>query len=50
MTLIFNPAQNREGFFLGLERILNSTPVDEKEFLALYNRYDSYPAEPPDCK
>ncbi len=43
--LIFNPAQKREGFFLGLERILNANPVNPEEFLALYHRYDSYPAE-----
>src|SRR4051812_21535678 len=43
VMLIFNPAQQREGFFYGLEQILNATPVNEKDFLALYNRYDSYP-------
>ena len=45
LTLIFNPAQGREGFFLGLERILNADPVSAEDYLALYNRYDSYPVD-----
>ena len=43
VTLIFNPAQKREGFFYGLEQILNSTPVNAEEFLTLYHKYDSFP-------
>lgn len=46
LTLIFNPAQQREGFFLGLEQILSTNPVNPEAFLALYNRYDSYPVDP----
>jgi quercetin dioxygenase-like cupin family protein len=45
LTLIFNPAQKREGFFFGLQRILNADPIDPKEYLALYNKYDSFPAD-----
>ena len=44
-TLIFNPAEKREGFFYGLQRILTSTPVDPQEYLALYSKYDSYPVD-----
>lgn len=46
LTLIFNPAQQREGFFYGLQRILNGNPINAEEFLALYNRYDSFPVDP----
>lgn len=45
LTLIFNPAQNREGFFYGLVQILSQTPVNQADFLALYNKYDSYPVD-----
>ncbi len=45
LTLIFNPAEKREGFFYGLQRILNSTPVNPEGYLALYNKYDSYPVD-----
>ena len=45
LTLIFNPAQKREGFFRGLFRILNNLPVDQEAFRALYNKYDSYPVD-----
>lgn len=44
-TLIFNPAQKREGFFYGLQRILTSVPIDPQEYLALYSKYDSYPVD-----
>ena len=44
-TLIFNPAQKREGFFYGLQRILTATPVNPQEYLALYSKYDSYPVD-----
>jgi mannose-6-phosphate isomerase-like protein (cupin superfamily) len=46
LNLIFNPAQKREGFFFGLEKILNATPVNPREFLALYHKYDSFPVDP----
>jgi hypothetical protein len=46
LTLIFNPAQKREGFFRGLFQILNSEPIDQEAFLALYSKYDSYPVDP----
>ena len=38
LTLIFNPAQKREGFFYGLMQILSQTPIDQADFLALYNK------------
>ena len=44
VMLIFNPAQNREGFFYGLQTILNATPFNPADFLALYQKYDSFPA------
>jgi len=46
LNLIFNPAQNREGFFFGLQRILNAEKLDQQEFLALYEKYDSFPVDP----
>jgi len=45
ITLIFNPAQRREGFFFGLAEILNSDPIDAADYLALYQKYDSYPVD-----
>jgi len=50
LTLIFNPAQKREGFFYGLAQVLNADPVNEGDFLTLYQRYDSYPANAADLK
>lgn len=46
LTLIFNPAQKREGFFHGLVRILSEEPINAEEFLTLYNKYDSFPVDP----
>ena len=46
LTLLFNPSQNREGFFRGLYETLNEYPVDPKRFLKLYNKYDSFPVDP----
>jgi len=43
--LIFNPAQKREGFFYGLQKILTATPINPQDYLALYNKYDSYPVD-----
>jgi quercetin dioxygenase-like cupin family protein len=45
LTLIFNPAQKREGFFYGLQQILNADPINPDDYLALYNKYDSYPVD-----
>jgi len=45
LTLIFNPAEKREGFFFGLQQILNSTPINPEQYLTLYNKYDSYPVD-----
>ncbi|MGN8068749.1 cupin domain-containing protein [Mucilaginibacter sp. 22184] len=42
-TLIFNPGQSREGFFLGLKEILTEQPIDPHKFLKLYDKYDSIP-------
>ncbi|MDB5089766.1 MAG: Cupin 2 conserved barrel domain protein, partial [Mucilaginibacter sp.] len=46
LTLIFNPGQNREGFFRGMKEILSEQPVDQSKFLRLYNKYDSFPTNP----
>jgi quercetin dioxygenase-like cupin family protein len=43
LMLIFNPAQSREGFFYGLEQILNAPVFNPADFLALNHKYDSYP-------
>ena len=42
LNLIFNPAQNREGFFFGLQRILNADKIDPQEFLALYKNMTAF--------
>lgn len=43
LTLVFNPAARREGFFRGLVSILSADPVNAQDFLARYQKYDSYP-------
>ncbi|MFB6454099.1 cupin domain-containing protein [Chitinophaga sp. Hz27] len=45
LTLIFNPAEKREGFFRGLVDILSEQPVDPSKFLKLYNKYDTFPVD-----
>ncbi|WP_183559066.1 cupin domain-containing protein [Mucilaginibacter sp. SP1R1] len=45
LTLIFNPGQNREGFFFGLQEILTEQPVNPDKFLKLYHKYDSIPVD-----
>ena len=45
LLLIFNPAQRREGFFIGLHEILNDSPIDSHKFLRLYEKYDSFPVD-----
>lgn len=45
LTLLFNPAQKREGFFRGLYEILRENPIDPKKYLKLYNKYDSFPVD-----
>lgn len=45
LTLIFNPAQKREGFFRGLFETLSEEPIDPNKFLKLYNKYDSFPID-----
>jgi quercetin dioxygenase-like cupin family protein len=45
VMLVFNPAQGREGFFYGLQQILNAPSFNPAEFLALYQKYDSFPVE-----
>ncbi|MDD7886202.1 cupin domain-containing protein [Flavivirga sp. 57AJ16] len=45
ITLIFNPAQKREGFFKGLYETLNETPINPEKYLKLYNKYDSFPVD-----
>ncbi|GGF73958.1 cupin domain-containing protein [Wenyingzhuangia marina] len=48
LLLIFNPSSKREGFFRGLNEILNKTPIDPEKYLKLYNKYDSYPVDSSD--
>ncbi|MDC6385808.1 cupin domain-containing protein [Flagellimonas taeanensis] len=45
LTLVFNPAQRREGFFKGLFETLSEVPVKSSNFLKLYNKYDSFPVD-----
>jgi len=46
LMLVFNPAQNREGFFYGLQQIFNAPNFDAAAFTALNHKYDSYPVTP----
>lgn len=45
LTLLFNPAEKREGFFRGLVDILSEQPIDPTKFLKLYNKYDTFPVD-----
>lgn len=45
LTLLFNPAQKREGFFHGLHETLNESPINPEKYLKLYNKYDSFPVD-----
>ena len=45
VTLIFNPAMKREGFFKGLHETLSETPINPEKYLKLYNKYDSFPVD-----
>jgi uncharacterized RmlC-like cupin family protein len=45
ITLIFNPAQRREGFIRGLIGLLEKDPIDPEDYLALYHKYDSHPVD-----
>ena len=45
LTLIFNPSENREGFFKELHETLNEVPINPEKYLKLYNKYDSFPVD-----
>ena len=45
LTIIFNPAQKREGFFRGLYETLKEVPINPEKYLKLYNKYDSFPVD-----
>lgn len=45
LTLLFNPAQKREGFFRGLYKTLKEVPINPEKYLKLYNKYDSFPVD-----
>lgn len=45
LILLFNPGQQREGFFYGMKEILSQNPVDPAQFLKLYSKYDSFPVD-----
>jgi len=46
ITLIFNPSQQREGFFHGMFELLNEPEMDMAKFLKLYHKYDSFIVDP----
>jgi mannose-6-phosphate isomerase-like protein (cupin superfamily) len=46
VTLIFNPSQQREGFFYGLFELLSAPEMDTVKFLKLYHKYDSFLVNP----
>ena len=45
VTLIFNPAMQREGFFRGIQLALESDPPDAEAIYAIYTKYDSFPID-----
>jgi quercetin dioxygenase-like cupin family protein len=45
INLIFNPGQQREGFFRGLKSILSEPVIDAAKYLKLYQKYDSFPVD-----
>ena len=45
LMLLFNPSQQREGFFRGLHETLSEQPIDPDKYLKLYNKYDSFPVD-----
>ncbi|OJV13100.1 MAG: cupin [Dyadobacter sp. 50-39] len=45
INLIFNPGQQREGFFYGLKSILTEPVIDAAKYLKLYQKYDSFPVD-----
>lgn len=45
INLIFNPGQQREGFFHGLKSILTEPVIDAAKYLKLYQKYDSFPVD-----
>ncbi|MEE9362221.1 MAG: cupin domain-containing protein [Cellulophaga sp.] len=45
LTLLFNPSQNREGFFRGLYETLGENSINPSKYLKLYNKYDSFPVD-----
>ncbi|RYY63929.1 MAG: cupin domain-containing protein [Chitinophagaceae bacterium] len=45
LTLIFNPAEKREGYFKGLFTLLNEPELDVQRFLQLSHKYDSQPVD-----
>lgn len=45
INLIFNPGQQREGFFRGLKSILTEPVIDASKYLKLYQKYDSFPVD-----
>ncbi len=45
ILLIFNPAEEREGYFKGLFELLGAEQMDVKTFLQLSQKYDSHPVE-----
>ena len=46
IILIFNPSEQREGYFKGLFELLNADEMDVKLFQQLSQKHDSYPLSP----
>jgi quercetin dioxygenase-like cupin family protein len=42
IILIFNPAEQREGYFRGLFELLNAPEMDIKSYIRLSQKYDSH--------
>jgi hypothetical protein len=38
-------AQSREGFFYGLQQLLNAPQFNPADFIALNHKYDSFPVD-----
>ncbi|RYZ21130.1 MAG: cupin domain-containing protein [Chitinophagaceae bacterium] len=46
LTLIFNPSENREGYFTGLFELLQAPELDLPRFLQLAQKYDTHHFDP----
>lgn len=46
ITIVFNPAEEREGYFIGLFELLQAPELDIPRFMQLAQQYDTHPYDP----